>query len=101
MLGEEGVMPIVTRIWKELDVRIRKNTCVNTLHRAPGLDIVREPALKVWLQYVEAERRPAFRTDLPLPGPGLTPSSQIQSKIQKVTGELTARLTACSLTITV
>lgn len=65
----------------------------NTQHRAPSLEPVREPALKLWLQYIEAERRSTYRTVLEVSTP-----NQIQSKIQKVTGGLT-RLTSRSLTM--
>ena len=92
-LKETQHLPSVAaqHIWEELDVRIRKDTCANTQHRAPSLDIVQEPALKLWLQYVED-----YRTVLEVSTP-----NQVQSKMQKVTGGLTARLTTRSLTITV
>ena len=91
------------RVWEELYVSkkpaveeaFKISLGANTQHRAPGLDIVREPALKLWIQYVEAERRSAYRTVLEVSTP-----NQIQSKIQKVTGGLIARLTARSFTIT-
>lgn len=89
------------RVWEE--VYVSKKPAVeeafkislgaNTQHRAPSLELVREPALKLWMQYIEAERRSAYRTVLEVSTP-----NQIQSKIQKVTGGLT-RLTSRSLTI--
>ena len=87
------------RVWEELYVSkkpaveeaFKISLAANTQHRASGLDIVREPALKLWLQYVED-----YRTVLEVSTP-----NQVQSKMQKVTGGLTARLTTRSLTITV
>lgn len=89
------------RVWEELYVSkkpaveeaFKISLGANTQHRAPSLELVREPALKLWIQYVEAERRSAYRTVLEVSTP-----NQIQSKIQKVTGGLT-RLTTRSLTI--
>lgn len=89
------------RVWEELYVSkkpaveeaFKISLGANTQHRAPSLELVREPALKLWLQYVEAERRSAYRTVLEVSTP-----NQIQSKIQKVTGGLT-RLTSRSLTM--
>ena len=89
------------RVWEELYVSkkpaveeaFKISLGANTQHRAPSLELVRDPALKLWLQYVEAERRSAYRTVLEVSTP-----NQIQSKIQKVTGGLT-RLTSRSLTM--
>lgn len=89
------------RVWEELYVSkkpaveeaFKISLGANTQHRAPSLELVREPALKLWMHYVEAERRSAYRTVLEVSTP-----NQIQSKIQKVTGGLT-RLTTRSLTI--
>jgi hypothetical protein len=89
------------RVWEELYVSkkpaveeaFKISLGANTQHRAPSLELVREPALKLWMQYVEAERRSAYRTVLEVSTP-----NQIQSKIQKVTGGLT-RLTSRSLTM--
>lgn len=90
------------RVWEELYVSkkpaieeaFKISLGANTQHRAPSLELVREPSVKLWFQYVEAERRSAYRTALEVSTP-----NQIQSKIQKVTGGLT-RLTSRSLTIT-
>ena len=89
------------RVWEELYVSkkpavedaFKISLGANTQHRAPSLELFRDPALKLWLQYVEAERRSAYRTVLEVSTP-----NQIQSKIQKVTGGLT-RLTSRSLTM--
>ena len=89
------------RVWEELYISkkpaveeaFKISLGANTQHRAPSLELVREPAIKLWMQYVEAERRSAYRTVLEVSTP-----NQIQSKIQKVTGGLT-RLTTRSLTI--
>lgn len=90
------------RVWEELYVSkkpaieeaFKISLGANTQHRAPNVELVREPSQKLWFQYIEAERRSAYRTTLEVSTP-----NQIQSKIQKVTGGLT-RLTSRSLTIT-
>lgn len=90
------------RVWEELYVSkkpaieeaFKISLGANTQHRAPSLELVRDASSKLWFQYVEAERRSAYRTALEVSTP-----NQIQSKIQKVTGGLT-RLTSRSLTIT-
>ena len=97
------------RVWEELYVAkkpaveesLRVATGANTQNRAPVLadlaNSVGPSALKLWLNYVEAERRSTYRTQMDPPHQQI--SNQIQSKIQKVTGGLT-RLTSRSLTLT-
>ena len=82
------------RVWEELYVSkkpaieeaFKTSLGSNTANRAPSLELahdnLREPAQRLWLVYMEAERRCAYRAVLEVP-------NQIQSKIQKVTGGLT------------
>ena len=80
------------RVWEELYISKKPaieesfKTSLGSTNKAPSLDLVRdhlrEPSKKLWLSYMEAERRSAYRTILEVP-------NQIQSKIQKVTGGLT------------
>lgn len=80
------------RVWEEVYISKKPvieesfKTSLGTTNKAPSLDMVREqlrePSLKLWFAYVDAERRSAYRTILEVP-------NQIQSKIQKVTGGLT------------
>ena len=88
------------RVWEEMYISKKPaieesfKTSLGGTNKVPSLDFVRdtlrEPSLKLWLSYIEAERRSAYRTVLEVP-------NQIQSKIQKVTGGLT-RLTSRSKT---
>lgn len=83
------------RVWEELYVckkpaieEVFKVTLVQPEPncKAPDLGVVRdqviESASKLWLNYVEAERRAAYKVPWEL-------HNQIQSKIHKVTGGLT------------
>lgn len=83
------------RVWEELYVckkpaieEVFKVTLAlpNQNAKAPDLTIVREQvfeaAAKLWLNYVEAERKAPYRVPWEL-------HNQIQSKIHKVTGGLT------------
>lgn len=88
------------RVWEEMYISKKPaieesfKTSFGATNKVPSLDFVRdtlrEPSLKLWLSYIEAERRSAYRTVIEVP-------NQIQSKIQKVTGGLT-RLTSRSKT---
>ncbi|XP_017775866.1 PREDICTED: WD repeat and FYVE domain-containing protein 3 isoform X2 [Nicrophorus vespilloides] len=83
------------RVWEELYVckkpaieEVFKITLVapSPTSKAPELTIVREQifeaAMKVWLNYIESERKASYRVPSEL-------QNQIQSKIHKVTGGLT------------
>lgn len=83
------------RVWEELYVckkpaieEVFKITLPNLNHgaKAPDLILVREQvyesALKLWLNYVDGERKATYRVPWEL-------HNQIQSKIHKVTGGLT------------
>jgi hypothetical protein len=88
------------RVWEELYISKKPaieesfKVSLGSTNKAPSLDLVRdhlrEPSQRLWMAYIEAERRSAYRTILEVP-------NQIQSKIQKVAGGLT-RLASCSKT---
>lgn len=91
--GHNLMVVAATRVWEELYVckkpaieEVFKITLNSPNNKAPELSLVRDQVLesahKVWLNYVDMERKATCKVPWEL-------HNQIQSKIQKVTGGLT------------